>query len=115
MSVPWEVVASFIGLVIFICGAMLGVIKLLLTSYQREINRHMDQRFGSLENAVNSHKSEVDSVRDELKDFKAYAAKEFIDRDTFIRVEGGRDVSQRITNEKLEYITEMIHALRTQP
>lgn len=113
MSVPWELVASFIGLTVFICGLLFGAIKWLLSSYQKEMNRHMDQRFTSLEQAINSHKSQVDDVRNELKDFKTEVARAYVDRETFVRVEGGHELNRRITSQQLEEIKEMIHALRS--
>lgn len=105
-GLSWQAAGVFATVMVFFAGILIGAIRLLLVQYQTQL----DKRFGSLEKQLDSRMSKIDAVRDELKDYKVEASQRFVDREDWIRVEGGRDITLRKIHEQISQLAIAINA-----
>ena len=85
------------GLGIFI-GAMIGAAKIITSQQQR----HMDERFDSLQKSLSVYSSRAIANEQEVLKLKLEAHKDFVRRDEFAAWRDGLSESLRRDHEKIE-------------
>lgn len=94
IRVAWPIVAAIVG-------AFAGFARMMLSGYEK----HVDRRFGTIEKMLESESGEAQKVRLELQDYKLYVSQHYVDRDQWVRVEAGRDITLRQMNKELRTIS----------
>lgn len=106
----WQAIAVLVTLLLAFGGGLIAVIKWLLSELLRENQRHIDQRFSALEAQIEEKMLRIREVENALSDFKIEVARQYVHREDWIRVEGGRDITIRSIHEKLDQLREALNA-----
>jgi len=97
---PLEVVRALWPILASVAAAFWGLGRMMLKSYEK----HVDSRFGTIERMLKAESGEAQRVRMELQDYKLHVAEHYVDRDQWVRIEAGRDITLRQMNKELREI-----------
>lgn len=110
MESSLEIVRAIWPILAFIAGAFAGLLRMMLNAY----SKHVDERFTTIQQMLAAEAGEAGRVRNELQDFKLYVAERYVDRDQWVRIEAGRDITLRQMNKELKDIsTELARQSKT--
>lgn len=109
-GVSWEAVGVFVTIMMFFGGILVAIIKALLAQYQK----HLDERFKSLEEATRERNDRVTALQKELLEFKAYAEREYVHHEYWVRMEGGQTIMLRNMQDQIHELKVFLHASKHQ-
>jgi len=98
----WQVIGVLIAVMLLWSGVLFWAVKWLLDGYRR----HVDDKFGSLEEANKNEAEQWRRVDREIMELRAELPNLYVRRDDFIRSNSVIDARLETVNEKLSRLLE---------
>jgi hypothetical protein len=108
----WEAIAAIVGIVsaanAIVVGPALGVLKWFLEKSLESRAEAIDAEFARLEDRIEN----VGSLREQVMTLREKVTREYVHREDWVRIEGGRDVSMRHLREDVTELKTSVAEIR---